>query len=637
MAKKQKLDGGQVALIGFLYQMVGALSLFAWAKNPKMPAEPANLEALLAVIKEGDLYHERGDVDALARQLGVDQPDTFVLIQFKYSQNPQEDPITPSKLAEIGQGFLRGLQQCSSGSRRILFRVITNRPISPTLRPVLEQPEGHREHSAFERTELHHVLQKTEILEKFDFSPFQKALRLFANDYGTDEEEYEQGLHMLIGMLVDRATKHHDQPIFENDLIKAFRGHAHLRKLTITAIRDHTSARRKDMMHMLGLQEMPLQRKKLIEEAMIKLKEHALLIFQGPGGSGKSVLAWNVLQNILEEANESEGSATAFLPLRFVKSLSWLVGGWMGIPEDKRNEPIEQVIRRLKIANPQAHPVLCLGIDGLDEKNEMIEGQSSLQQTIEWFGEKERALQLQRAQTGTIEPPDATLILTCRDRDLLHPILGTSLWPEMKANDDYALSIKDFSPEELLEAVEQSMFPHLERFKQALADRSHLIVTLPQTIRTIDIPVHQETLQALQHPAMWYAVRQLTEEEQAYLLDGKAQAFHRLAALFLEWFSIKVQRRRPGWGKEHISEALEEVAYLAVRTEGTQFPYRIWKDVGKKGCRLEGRAVSEDLYQEALSGGLIIEWEPKKVWQWRHPFVGIYLAQLVKQGEVDNE
>jgi hypothetical protein len=637
MAKKQKLDGGQVALIGFLYQMIGALSLLAWAKNPKLADEPTNLEALLAVINEGEIYHERGDVDVLARRLGVDQPDTFVLIQFKYSQNPEGDPITPSKLAEIGEGFLRGLQQCSTGSRRVLFRVITNRHISPTLRPILEQPEGQRRHSAFERAELRDVLQKTEVLEKYDFSPFEKALRLFANDYGTDEAEYEQGLYKLVGMLVDRATKHHDQPIVEKDLIKAFRGHSPLRKLTIAAIRNHTSARRADMMHMLGLREMPLQRKMLIEEAMKKLKDHALLIFQGPGGSGKSVLAWNVLQNILEEANESEGSATAFLPLRFVKSLSWLVGEWMNIPEDKRNEPIEQVIRRLKIANPQAHPVLCLGIDGLDETSEMIGGQSSLQQTIEWFWEKERALQLRRAQTGTIELPEATLILTCRDRDLLHPILGTSLWPEMKANDDNALSVEDFSLEELLDAVEQTMFPHLERFRQTLADRSHLGMTLPQSIRASDIPVHQETLQALQHPAMWYAVRQLTEEEQAYLLDGKAQAFHRLAALFLEWFSVKVQRRRPGWGKEHISEALEEVAYLAVRTEGTQFPYRIWKDVGKKGCRLEGRAVSEDLYQEALSGGLIIEWEPKKVWEWRHPFVGIYLAQLVKQGEDANE
>ena len=228
---------------------------------------------------------------------------------------------------------------------------------------------------------------------------------------------------------------------------------------------------------------------------------------------------------MLEEANKSEGSATAFLPLRFVKSLSWLVGEWMGIPEDKRNEPIEQVIRRLKIANPQAHPVLCLGIDGLDETTEMIGGQSSLQQTIEWFGEKERALQLQRVQTGTIEPPDATLILTCRDRDLLHPILGTSLWPEMKANDDNALSIKDFSPEELLEAVEQAMFPHLERFMQTLADRSPLKITFPQSLREIDIPVHHETIQALQHPAMWYAVRQLTEEEQAYLRMEKSRSF----------------------------------------------------------------------------------------------------------------
>ena len=99
--------------------------------------------------------------------------------------------------------------------------------------------------------------------------------------------------------------------------------------------------------------------------------------------------------------------------------------------------------------------------------------------------------------------------------------------------------------EELLDTVEQAIFPHLECFRQTLVDRSHLVMTLPQSILASDIPVHQETLQALQHPAMWYAVRQLTEEEQAYLLDGKAQAFHRLAALFLEWFSIKVQRRRP--------------------------------------------------------------------------------------------
>ena len=170
MAKKQKLDGGQVALIGFLYQMVGALSLLAWAKNPKLPAEPTDLEVLLAVIKEGEMYHERGDVDALAQQLGVDQPDTFVLIQFKYSQKPEDDPITPGKLAEIGKGFLRGLKQCSSGSRRVLYRVITNRPISSTLRPILEQPKGHRQHAAFESAELHDVLQKTEILEKYDFS-----------------------------------------------------------------------------------------------------------------------------------------------------------------------------------------------------------------------------------------------------------------------------------------------------------------------------------------------------------------------------------------------------------------------------------------------------------------------------------
>lgn len=637
MTKKQKFDGGQVALIGFLYQMIGALSLLAWAKNPKLPAEPANLGALLAVINEGEVYHEKGDVDVLAQRLGVDQPDTYVLIQFKYSQNPDGDPITPGKLAEICEGFLRGLEQCVPGSRRNLFRVITNRSISPTLRPVLEQPEGQREHQAFEKAELHDVLQQTEILENFDFSPFEKALKQFADDYGTSEEEYDQGVYKLVGMLVERASKHPDQPLLENDLIKAFRGHAPLRKLTIATIREYTARHRMDMMRMLGLQEVPIQRKKLVEEAMAKLKEHALLVFQGPGGSGKSVLAWNVLQNIIEEANTSECSATAFIPLRSIKSLSWIVGGWMGIPEDKRNEPIGLVIQRIKTANPQVHPVLCLGIDGLDEKNEMVDGYSSLAQIIEWFWEKEKELQVQQAKRGRIESPDATLILTCRERDPLYPLLGIRLWPEMRTREDYALSIKDYSSEELLDAVEQTMFPYLERFKQTLVDQPPFLTTLPQTIQTLDPPVHHETVQALKHPAMWYALRQLSGEQQAELLDGKEHAFHRLAGLFLEWFYVKVQMRRPGWEENHIAEALKKVAYFAALTHGTQFSYRIWKEVGKKGCRLEGRAIFEDLYQETLSAGLIREWEPRKVWAWRHPFVGLYLAQFMMEEEEENE
>ncbi|GER86518.1 hypothetical protein KDW_06800 [Dictyobacter vulcani] len=633
MANMQKFDGGQVALIGFLYQVVGTLSLLAMAESPKVPVEHDNLEALLAIIHDGEVYHERNDVDALAHRLGVDQPDTYVLIQFKYSQNPERDPITPGKLAEICEGFLRGLAQWPAGAHKLLFRVITNRSISSTLYPVLTQPEGRRKHPLFEQAELHDILQKTEILERYDFSPFEAALRSFANDYGVSEEEFERGLYRLIGMLVERATKHYAQPIYEEDLVKAFCSYAHLRKLTRTAIREYTSYSRKDVMHILGLREMPVQRTALLEKAMIMLKQHSFLIFQGPGGSGKSVLAWHVLQNILEEVDEKGGAATAFIPLRSVQSLSWIVGEWMGVPEEKRTEPMEQVIQRIMIANPNVHPVLCLGIDGLDEKNEMTHGYEPLRQIISWFWKKERELQFQQAKTGKIEPPDATLIVTCRERSLLDNFLNISLWAEMKENDAHILSVSDYSTNELLQAVEQVLFPYLERFKQTLSDQSHPTMTLPLNFQAFEPPIHHATLDALRHPAMWYALRKLPKAQQACLLDGEEHAFLCLAKFFLEWFSVKVQKRRPEWGKEHISEALEEIARIAYLTRDAQFDYRIWKEVGRKGCRLEGRAVSEDLYQEAQSAGLISEWEPRKVWTWRHPFVGIYLARLALEKE----
>ena len=58
---------------------------------------------------------------------------------------------------------------------------------------------------------------------------------------------------------------------------------------------------------------------------------------------------------------------------------------------------------------------------------------------------------------------------------------------------------------------------------------------------------------------------------------------------------------------------------------------------GKKAAGSKEERCQKISTRRPFSGGLIIEWEPKKVWKWRHPFVGIYLAQLVKQGEDNNE
>ena len=143
------MDGGQIALIGFLYQMLGALVLRAWSEHVD-PVKGDDFVALLSIIREGEVQHETSDIDVLISRLGLNQPDAYVLLQFKYSQNPEEYPVTPGDLADICQSFLRSTQHWTYQQRSITsYRVITNRQPSPTLLPVLQRPEGMRAHPQF--------------------------------------------------------------------------------------------------------------------------------------------------------------------------------------------------------------------------------------------------------------------------------------------------------------------------------------------------------------------------------------------------------------------------------------------------------------------------------------------------------
>src|SRR5690349_7904558 len=78
LPSKQTFDGGQVAMIGFLYQMMGSIALRAWASHSNQVAD-YELDVLLGVIRDGELYHEIGDIDALVRRLGLDHPNAYVL------------------------------------------------------------------------------------------------------------------------------------------------------------------------------------------------------------------------------------------------------------------------------------------------------------------------------------------------------------------------------------------------------------------------------------------------------------------------------------------------------------------------------------------------------------------------------
>ncbi len=630
MPDKQTFDGGQVAMIGFLYQMMGFIALRAWASHSNQVAD-YELDVLLGVIRDGELYHEIGDIDVLVRQLGLDHPNACVLIQFKYSQDPNKYPVTPGKLAEICRNFLRNVEQWSHQQLNITsYRVITNRPISETLSPVMNKPAGQRAHEQFNTPELLDILQKTEIIRILHFSDWIDALNSFASEYGIEPEEVRSGVAYLIGELTMRASMGSALPLKEKDLVKAFRGYEQKRKLTIAAIREYTAYQWEELSDQLGLQGMPVRRE-LFEDTMNKLRKHALIILCGQGGSGKSIMAWHLLRSMMEETSETTRSATVFLPAWDVQlhTLSWVVGEWSGIPENKRNEPMEQALRRVRIANPHARPVFCLTLDGLDELRESVPRETSIREVIEWFWRRE--CELRRA--GSIEPPEASLIVTCRDaRIIIDDWLRGALSQRMKDNPPIPIPIGDYSDVELQNAVELVMRLHAERFKQALANQSISANTM-RSARQGGIefpPVHPEVLKALYHPAMWFALGALSSEEQTQLLDGGALAFDRLAEQFLKWFYKKARERRSDWDRDDIIEVLIAVAFDAANTQAVEYPYNIWKNGGFREYDLD-RTKVKWLYTEALSAGLIEEDQRRKIWYWRHPFVGRYLARKAQE------
>jgi hypothetical protein len=624
------VDGGQVALIGFLYQIMGTIGLRAWADCRTIPVENADLDALLGIIHDGNVYHETADADALAHRLGLDQPGVSVLIQFKYSQDPERSPLRPTDLKHICENFIRSQQQLPfQAGQTLYYRVITNRPISRTLRAVMRQPAGQRSHAKFSQPELQNMLQATEIFERQKFVLWKEALRQFASEYGVTQDEYERGISTLVGMLVERAAAGQALALRKAELIKAFRGHEGLHKLTLASIRERTEGDWEVQRNQLGVSDVPVRRT-LLAEVIDQVKSSAFIIMAGDGGNGKSVAAWHLSRLMLKGSFEDPGSLAIFWYVREVppNALSWVVGEWSGIPEYMRTESPDQALERLRIANPHCRPVLCVVLDGLDEQR-MTEGrESNIRDLVNWFWRQE---QRRRRNSGIIETPLATLIVTCREPGVvMNDWLLEALAPAVPGySTAKPISVGGYSQRELLDAVEQDLPMYIERFEQMLSPH----VTLP--VRTIDLawqPIPQEILEALKHPAMWFALRRLQSEDRASMLDGNPVALDRLAGHFLWWFSEKVRRRHSDWNREDVTEAMLAIALRASATHAAQYSREIWQDVGRGDYALRGRQVYLYLYGEALSAGVIRETE-RGMWDWRHPFVGRFLArEAAKEG-----
>lgn len=636
MTTKAEQSGGQVALIGFLYQIVGTLALRAWASMPHPPDESGDLEALLVVIGRGDLHHEAHDIDAMVRALGFAEEDACVLLQFKFSHDPSRYPLTPGDLGDICKRFQENVEKWPSERLAITnYRVLTNRPISTTLKPILRRPAGQRSHKRFDTPGLVDMLQEVEVISDLTIEMFSNRLALFAAQYGTRQEEFVSGVHKLIGSLVAYAALNNTPVIAVNNLAAAFRGFPDPMQLVARQVCQSTNPARQRQVDRLGVPGFPGLpiRRKLLDDLRAAIGQTGFIVLTGDGGNGKSVLAWQMIDEILRDAGSGSGSLAAFLEPHQVEPdpLSWLVGEWQHAPEDRRHETMTIAFERIQVANPGATPAICLAIDGLDEIAAIHGHEVGIKRAVDWFWEHEQERGEHKTATVSVPtlpaPPASVLVVTCRDEEKVRePWLGGELSHALRTHPPFSLPVGEFSEEELLEAAEQLM-PD-QRSQVATAFRSSALKT---NAATGSGPViHSDISSILTHPAMWYAMYALDDAQRVGVLIGELASLDALADKFMHWFVTKVIRRRPEWGREDVLDALKRVASLAGATNVSQFAYDLWKQPAVGEQVLVGSQRLR-LYNEALSAGVIGEAERRKTWYWRHPLVGRRLAQLAEE------
>jgi energy-coupling factor transporter ATP-binding protein EcfA2 len=615
-------DGGKWALAGFLYQIVGTLSITARAltgiRNDNAWDE---VDALVALIGNG------GGLQTHHEQLGQDAVfttrDQYVIAQFKYSSTPTK--IRRSELLDIIRKLDRSAQQAASEGQMVTACVlVTNREFTTGVRAA----EGLWEHERSQEREYdlrcHHA----------SLQNLRAKFHEFCERFGVLDREIEPGADRLIGRVLRQTGELFGASIGEEHILESLTGCPGARPLTVSAVAPRCSSQLNEFAESVGIARPndTLIRREVLRDIARAITERALVTIYGDGGCGKSIVLWQLLTELLQQS-------TGCVMITLAKNLprSWItntVHEWRGLPAGTRpSDDRETAIRRLEVANSNlSRQIIWLGVDGLDEGVTLADQRSLVQEIVRWFWTKDRECQ----ETG--HAPPATLVVSSRCKDDL-----ATQWLDVPY--DYSgerprsIAVGDFSAQEVAMALRLTFAEFYPGFASPHPEGLGL-----QDIDYSDLPfsdappyppsasLHPDVLEALRHPAMWRALLNLERTLQVRAVQGERQAIHNLAHEFIKWFYWKLGRREQSFLSFGEALFIDILCSIAAHTTSTA-AYSRDSDWTRPAChngRMGGREATT-LYDEALSGGLITE-DASLSWRWRHMIVYEYLASRAHSG-----
>jgi len=277
----------------------------------------------------------------------------------------------------------------------------------------------------------------------------------------------------------------------------------------------------------------------------------SVVFLLGEGGCGKSVLSLQYLSeqsrsqvgvSVLAECASEVEVVTAFNRLRSPSS------------HCRPDLLLNQVVRRLRTANPDAERVLLVAIDGLEEHWEQSIAQI-------------RALIHSCWGEGNPARSGVGLLISCRSRsDLPGSVEGELIARCFDSEDPAAMLgqvgfvfITEFNNEEMAEAV-RGLDGESERMLAQFLFAGERLPPTSTSSPPLPDAVSRSVLDSLRHPVVWGAFASLPEADRCQILGADPTALDRLADKFLERFGRKCRNRRHEFDDDLLHAALNAVS-----------------------------------------------------------------------------
>lgn len=611
-------EGGRWALAGYLYQVVAMLGLTAYAERSSgLAAESDEMDVVLRLMREGNVSLEQYDADALLHSSELGDDEGCLLFQVKFSTKPNRT-ITETDMQEIIDGLKGSARRARHAGQAVGgYVLVTNRPIG--------KPARSRRDT---------VLPQLRLLP-LNAHKARIQLERFAQAYGAEESEIEQGIPLLIG----QALQQSDNEITTATLRHAFTGYGATRRLTPDTLAPFIHDRVQRFRRHLHLSGEPVVRDVLGDlDRLVRVR--ALVVLTGEGGTGKTVALW---QWASRRTAMQSPLVDALIDLRLASTvrdtlITDIVCDWSNLPPGhphRQTDTFDRAWGRLQTANPGvAQPILHVALDGLDERITTADQRHAITSILEWFWDEDEV-------TWGGKLPRATLIVTCRNPSDLE-----KHWLRFDMPGLATLPIEDFSDDELRRAAAGALggsadervlhsilasLPHgaargATGAFSTIGDVSIAAFAEPATAPAVD----QDILTSLRHPVTWYAFAHLSPESRGAVLDQDPEALDELARALVDRFAEKVQDRHSDVDLRSVAAAQ---VLQAAASSGRQGQNRRSQYDWEQACKRSGIApyLATLIYVEAESDGLI-RLTPDNHWFWRHDFVREYLVRLAGRG-----